>query len=256
MAGEKGQKKRFWSVEDPTLSPRNRQLATICTAARGTSLALTAHAGLSPNALTDVNRHEARMQRLTPLQITLSNETPGGEVQTLIADADKRAEIISGLRGEDRIPGFVSSQGLIAWRFLQSVRSHVGPREQRFCEWGSGVGIVSCLAAQQGWTSVGIEIEPRLVAEARSLADRHGLAVRFVEGSYKPPAFFEQYAPATSFNIADGVGLFDADVIFIYAWPAERDSVTEAIARHAAPGTVFMRYGGGVTCDAFRVGVS
>jgi hypothetical protein len=88
---------------------------------------------------------------------------------------------------------------------------------------------------------VGIEIEPRLVAEARSLAAVHGLEVCFVEGSYKPKEVFEPVASGLSVSVADEIGLFECDVIYVYTWPTERDSVTTALARFAVPGTIFMR---------------
>ena len=55
-----------------------------------------------------------------------------------------------------------------------------------FCEWGSGLGVVSCLAATLGLDAWGIEAEPALVRAARRLAGDFGLPVEFVRGSFIP----------------------------------------------------------------------
>lgn len=103
-----------------------------------------------------------------------------------------------------------------------------------------------------GVNPVGIEIEPRLVVKARSLAAVHGLEVCFVEGSYKPKEVFEPVASGLSVSVADEIGLFECDVIYVYTLPTERDSVTTALARFAVPGAIFMRYASGATCEAFH----
>ena len=59
------------------------------------------------------------MRRLEPLQITLSDDTPAAQALKLIQNAKSLAEEMQGLQGEDRIPSLVTSNGLIAWRFLR-----------------------------------------------------------------------------------------------------------------------------------------
>lgn len=186
------------------------------------------------------------MSRLEPLQITFSDDTPAAQALTLIQNAKRLAEEMQGLQGEDRIPGLVTSNGLIAWRFLQSAAAHIQTDAPRFCEWGSGIGVVSCLAALRGWEATGIEIEPRLIELSRQLAKSHDVNVNFRHGNYRLDS-------SDDANAAIEFDVFGFDIIYIYAWPAERQAVTEAIARHGAPGLIFLRYGGGIQCDAFRV---
>lgn len=186
------------------------------------------------------------MRRLEPLQITLSDDTPAAQALTLIQNAKSLAEEMQGLPGEDRIPSLVTSNGLIAWRFLQSAAAYTQTDAPRFCEWGSGIGVVSCLAALRGWESTGVEIEPRLIEVSRQLAKSHDVNVNFRQGNYR----FDRSDEANAAREFDVLGF---DIIYIYAWPAERQAVTEAISRHAAPGLIFLRYGGGIQCDAFRV---
>ena len=55
-----------------------------------------------------------------------------------------------------------------------------------FCEWGAGFGVVTMLAALLEYDAVGIEVEPVLVDEARSLADDLEIAAQFATGSLIP----------------------------------------------------------------------
>ena len=125
------------------------------------------------------------MRRLEPLQITLSDDTPAAQALKLIQNAKSLAEEMQGLQGEDRIPSLVTSNGLIAWRFLQSAAAYIPTDAPRFCEWGSGIGVVSCLAALRGWESTGVEIEPRLIEVSCQLAKSHDVNVNFRQGNYR-----------------------------------------------------------------------
>ena len=193
------------------------------------------------------------MYRLEPLRLELTTDMPSALEDKVIEEATAIAEHMQTMQGDARIPGLVTSNGHIARRFLQAVAPFIKVEGPSFCEWGSGVGIVSCLAALRGWTVTGIEIEPRLVSAARDLARSNTLDVTFVEGSYKPDGIYKAPQPQISGFPAAYSELFDFDVIYIYAWPAERDAVTHAVSHFGRSGTVFMRYGGGVTCEAFRV---
>ena len=55
-----------------------------------------------------------------------------------------------------------------------------------FCEWGSGFGVNTCLAAMLEFDAWGIEVEGELVAAARRLAADFDLPAEFVRGSFIP----------------------------------------------------------------------
>src|SRR5438034_10470333 len=67
--------------------------------------------------------------------------------------------------------GFVPSDHLSAFGALQALAESALAPGGRFCEWGSGFGVVTCLAAMLGFDACGIEIEAELVAAARRLAE-------------------------------------------------------------------------------------
>ncbi|MCK0148393.1 class I SAM-dependent methyltransferase [Marivita sp. S6314] len=192
------------------------------------------------------------MRGLEALPISLSGETPA-EHMPFITASRNLSESFAAETGANRIPGLVSTDGRIASQFLQAASAYVDKPRPRFCEWGSGLGSVTCLAACMGWAATGIEIEPRLVSAARKLAARHHIPASFYRCSYKPSAMFDASAAMTDFDTGHGFGLFDFDLVYAYFWPAERDVMTDAFARHAHDGTILLRYAGGVTCEAFRI---
>jgi len=55
-----------------------------------------------------------------------------------------------------------------------------------FCEWGSGLGVVACLASMLGFDAWGIEAEADLVRAARRLAWDFDVEVEFVARQLLP----------------------------------------------------------------------
>jgi hypothetical protein len=80
-------------------------------------------------------------------------------VRGVLEDAAVRVEQFIEGTLDDPVAGFVPSDYDLVYRTLEMVRNQTGPE---FCEWGSGLGVITCLAAMLGFDAVGIEIEPRL----------------------------------------------------------------------------------------------
>src|SRR4029079_19467023 len=103
-------------------------------------------------------------------------------------------------------------------------------------EWGSGFGVVACLAAMLDFDAVGIEIESDLVDEAQQLADDFDLPVEFFCGGFIPRGSAIHAGSGYSWlstdeSTGDGVlGLDpdDFDVTFAYPWPDE-EGATETL---------------------------
>ena len=72
----------------------------------------------------------------------------------------------------------------------------------RFCEWGSGIGIVTGLAEMLGFDACGIETNERMAAASRELLSGFGLSAAIKTGDY--------------FEISH-----DADIYFTYCWPGK-----------------------------------
>ena len=131
-------------------------------------------------------------------------------MRRFLREAERRIE---ELQRESRVPGFVSSNLEQAYRVLRVVAEAHAKPGALFCEWGSGLGVVACMAAMLDFDSVGIEIEEELVDAARKLAD-------------------------------------DFDVIFAYPWPDEEDVTGVLFERYGAAGALMISHHGG---DIYRL---
>jgi hypothetical protein len=194
---------------------------------------------------------------LIDLSIPHSDAGIPPEVRRFIRDAERR---IDDFQVWSRIPAFVPGNYEGAFRALRALAENPLTRGSRFCEWGSGYGVVACLAAMLDFDACGIEIEAELVAEARRLADDYSLSVEFVAGSFVPRggerrvyAAGEYAWMTTDSDYAyEELGLDpdDMDVVFAYPWPDEEAVTSELFDRYAGPGAVLVTHHGG---DDFRL---
>src|SRR5439155_259993 len=97
--------------------------------------------------------------------------------------AERRTEAVLQ---RHRVPAFVASDYASVYAALRLLTASDQVAGQWFCEWGSGLGVVSCLAAMLGFDAWGIEVEEELVEGARRLADDFTLPVEFARGSFIP----------------------------------------------------------------------
>jgi hypothetical protein len=123
-----------------------------------------------------------------------------------------------------------------------------------FCEWGSGVGVVACLAALLEFEASGIEIQDHLVEAARELAEDFELDVEFITGSFIPSGGqsrvdenFEHDAhwidgEADNSYEELGVAPEEFDVFFAYPWPGEEHVISELFDFCAADGALLLMY--------------
>src|SRR5215831_4617978 len=120
---------------------------------------------------------------LRDIDLSPSDDPIPADVARFIREADRRIEVF---QDGCRVPGFVPSDYSAGYRVLRAVAESGLTRGRRFCEWGSGFGVVACLAAMLDFDACGVEIEGELVDAARQLADDFGLPVEFIRGSFIP----------------------------------------------------------------------
>jgi hypothetical protein len=194
----------------------------------------------------------ARPRALTQLKIPVGRSPLPSDVQALLREASRRIDRF--LRSHHCIAAFVPSDFRATYAALQAlVEADVAPGEL-FCEWGSGFGVVTCLAAMLGFDARGIEIEPELVHAAQELADDFDLPVEFHHGSFIPPggehylslgSGFSGLTPTEGHAHEDlGLAPEDFDVIFAYPWPDEEQSIEDLFAHYAGAGAVLVTYHG------------
>ncbi len=189
--------------------------------------------------------------RDVPLTLTAAQLPP--EAGRLIREADARIE---RFQTECRVPAFVPCDYETAFAVLHAISEGALARGRRFCEWGSGFGVVVGLAALLEFDACGIEIEGSLVEEARKLADDFDLPVEFVQGSFVPRGAEDRVYSAGTYSWLTTEGDYayddleldvsDLDVVFAYPWPDEEAVVCDLFERYAGVGALLATYHGGV----------
>ena len=97
---------------------------------------------------------------------------------------------------------FVPSDYEVVWKVLVEIRGRFPESPApSFCEWGSGLGVVTGMAEILGFRATGIEIDATLAEQSRELMRSQSLSATVVTGSYLDMEH-------------------SADVIFVYCWPS------------------------------------
>ena len=182
------------------------------------------------------------------------------DVETFLDDAQDRVDEIFRHATNKRSTGFFPSDYEGAYLALRALRD-ADPHLQTLCEWGSGLGAVTAMAAMLGFEASGIEIDPTLVVCSRLLVEDYDLSVEFHEGSFLPDDFHPEHVEdSESRTILPGAGAPDAapveirdfDVIFAFPWPAEHEMFTDLFRRYAAYGSVLLAFDASEGFTAWR----
>ncbi len=191
--------------------------------------------------------------RLNEIELPTTQASLPDAVATLLADAEQRL-LEYDAKFQASIPAFVPSDFETVYQALAWIAESQLAAGQRFLEWGSGMGVVACLAAQLGFDAIGIEIEPALVEIARSLAAENNIDVEFACGSYVPQGaepFVDTAGEVTWLRTdqPDSYGDLelepeDFDLIFAYPWPGEEQLIFDLFESCASVGTLLLTYHG------------
>ncbi len=187
---------------------------------------------------------------LMDLSLSAASTALPGDVRAFLTEADQRIE---RFRTDRVLPGFVPSDYAGVYRALREVAESRSAPGELFCEWGSGFGVVACLAAMLDFDACGIEIEAELVDAARQLAADFNLPVEFVRGSFIPTGSVLGDGSKFSWlctgdeGAEEELGLTpsDFDMIFVYPWPDEEKLMEDLFEQHARAGALLMAYHGG-----------
>ncbi len=179
------------------------------------------------------------------------------EVRCLLAEADQRIDAHLRMRPASA-HGFVASDFVAVYHALRQITTaHLAPGSL-FCEWGSGFGVVTLLAALLDFDACGIEIDYELVQAAEALASDLDITAQFAYGSFIPPggeALAEQQYAAEHADFhwletdADDayeqleIDPDDIDLVFVYPWPNEHQTVMALFEEFAANEALLLMYG-------------
>lgn len=184
-------------------------------------------------------------------------------IDIFLQEADSRIDDFYDAGRGKQYPRFIPADYLLVYHALSYIKKHNLALGSEFCEWGSGFGVVTCLADMTGFNATGIEIEEALVTEAERLKDTFGCRCRFLARSMIPDGF-DSYEDAIGESIQltqDGMlpsefssvqpyypelerGPEEFDVFYAYPWPGEEQMIVDLFELTAAPGSLLLTYHG------------
>jgi hypothetical protein len=174
------------------------------------------------------------------------------DIRAFLRQADRR---IRRYHRRHRNSAFVPCNFAGAYGILQHLAAQAAAAGTLFCEWGSGFGVVTCLAALLEFDAYGIEVDSTLVRASRRLAADFDLPVEFARGSYIPTGDRLLMQAAGSFAWLTtmeepaheelGLATEDFGIIFAYPWPDEEIALAQLFERHASMGALLVTHHGG-----------
>jgi hypothetical protein len=179
---------------------------------------------------------------------------PSRRAAEMLLEADRRIDDFTHRRRGPLIHGFVPSDFRMVDACLRWIVERQLSAGQAFCEWGSGFGVITLLAALHDFDACGIEVEQLLVDEARQLAEDFDIAAQFGHGSAIPPGKekLEKFLVEQSLVDTDspdaydelGLEIDDFDLIFVFPWPGEEPFWETLFDQSAADGALLLTYHG------------
>ena len=164
---------------------------------------------------------------------------------------------------DDQAPRFVPSVPERVWAVLEEVTTRKLPPTRVFCEWGSGFGTATCLAALLGYEAYGLEIDEELVRLSRAIARRLGIPVTMLCTSFLPAGYAASAGGASAALVTPASvsthhdttetraplryagmesAIADIGLFFAYPWPEEHALIRQLFEAVARVGALLVVY--------------
>ena len=194
-------------------------------------------------------------------------------VARLIATCSRGWERFFADHDDHQAPRFVPSVPERVWAVLAEVTRRQLPPTRVFCEWGSGFGTATCLAALLGYEAYGLEIDEEWVRLSRAIARRLGMPVTMLCTSLFPAGYAASaggdgaalVTPASVSAHHDTaetrgppryagmeIAIADIGLFFAYPWPEERELMQELFEAVARAGAILAVYHTDTDIRVFR----
>jgi len=179
------------------------------------------------------------------LDIPVCWDPPPPEFLRIIEAGEKAWTQESTTKDHKRIPLLEHSNFYVAYHALNYIYASHLIDEYSFCEWGSGLGVVTCIAAQLGFNATGIEIESRLCKQARQLAAATGVSAQFIQASYREQEFLPGTGDKPDTSLPFPLGGRESSVVYAYPWPAEESFIETLFSHTTLPSALLVSFHGG-----------
>jgi hypothetical protein len=134
----------------------------------------------------------------------------------------------------------------------------------RFLEWGSATGVITIMAEQLGFEAYGIELDPALVATARTLALQFNSRAQFAAASFLPEGYHWRaldgdnrtgtLGSGPSGYLELGHSLDEFDIVFGYAWDGEEPVMLDIMKRYGRADALLLLHSASAGVTAWRGG--
>jgi len=193
------------------------------------------------------------------------------EAEAFVVEAERQIDELFETERNRRMPKYLPSDPRVFYRALAYLTEQDLPLGRTFCEWGSGFGLATGLAAQLGYKAFGLELEDELVDASVALGEKMGVDYEILQTSYLPEGF-------ETFRAVGGTGLIipdhhsdngsgdyfspsyegmemttdEVDVYFVYPWPREHHLMQQLFETVACDGSILLLYHGENELRAYR----
>lgn len=206
---------------------------------------------------------------LRPITLSPQSTQIPPAVEKLLQEADEHCHKFFERGLGRRYPRYLPSHAEKVYTAIHALRESNHLRGHSFCEWGSGLGVATCLASLIGFDAVGIEIEPGLVELSIQLARELNLSADFLCTSYLPEGYDEaegiggkdlitpEARTSHSRNIDtspiyDGLDPGEVDLFFVYPWPGQEEFMMDLFGELATEDSVLLIHHADSSTTAYR----
>jgi len=195
------------------------------------------------------------------LDIAFSTPELPADVAQLIEASDRCWDQFFANRTNRRFPRLIPSDPALVFTVLAGVTHQDLPPGRVFCEWGSGFGTATCLAALLGYEAYGIELHAELADISRDMARELAIPVEILCTSYIPEDY-DSYAGIGGDDLVESATFFypgdardseprydgmdytlaEVDLFFVYPWPEEQELMQQLFDAVAMEGAILIAY--------------